>query len=62
MDINSIPAFAQIIANYGFPALITFYLLIRLEKRLENISKATDELVKTIKELKNSWKNQKNFA
>ncbi|WP_409018140.1 YvrJ family protein (plasmid) [Bacillus velezensis] len=53
MDINSIPAFAQIIANYGFPALITFYLLVRLEKRLENINNATEELVKTIKELKN---------
>jgi len=52
VDINSIPAFAQIIANYGFPALITFYLLVRLEKRLENIKKATDELVQTIKELK----------
>lgn len=53
MDIETIPAFAQIIANYGFPALITFYLLTRLENKLEKINQATNELIKTIKELKN---------
>ncbi|MBA9043238.1 hypothetical protein HNP21_006434 [Bacillus aryabhattai] len=50
MDIQSIPAFVQIIANYGFPAFISFYLLFRLEVKLEKITQATTELVSIIKD------------
>lgn len=39
------------IANYGFPAAISVYLLIRIEGKLEKLSESINELSKVI----SSW-------
>lgn len=36
------------IANYGFPAAISVYLLIRVEGKLERLSESINELSKVI--------------
>lgn len=36
------------IANYGFPAAISVYLLIRVEGKLEKLSESINELSKVI--------------
>lgn len=34
----------EYIANYGFPAVVAMYLLIRLEKRIEDLKDSIDRL------------------
>lgn len=36
------------IANYGFPILISAYLLVRMECKLDTLSKSIDDLSKNI--------------
>lgn len=38
----------QNIANYGFPAVVCLYLLIRIEGKMEKLSVAINDLNKTI--------------
>jgi len=40
------------IGNYGFPMVVAFYLLIRLEKKLDILTAAIDELVNTLEQAK----------
>ena len=38
----------QGVANFGFPIMVTAYLLIRMEAKMENLQNAIVELSKTI--------------
>ncbi|SFL88765.1 YvrJ family protein [Salibacterium qingdaonense] len=39
INVMNAAGFMQVLANFGFPIVITFYLLFRFEKRLESIEK-----------------------
>ncbi|MFD2707127.1 YvrJ family protein [Salibacterium lacus] len=39
MNVLNAAGFMQMLANVGFPIVMTFYLLFRFEKRLESIEK-----------------------
>jgi len=43
MDIQQI---ITILGNFGFPVVIAIYLLIRFEKRIENLTEAISQLQK----------------
>ena len=43
----------QLVSNLGFPAIVTMYLLIRIEGRLENLSTSINSLSSNINELNN---------
>ena len=47
----------QLVSNLGFPAIVTMYLLIRIEGKLEGLSTSINSLSQNIYELnnKNSW-------
>lgn len=52
--------FFQAVANYGFPAIICLYLLIRIEGKMEKLSVSISELNKSITLLaNNSCRNEK---
>ena len=38
----------QGVANFGFPIMVTAYLLVRMEAKMENLQKAIVELSKVI--------------
>lgn len=38
----------QGVANFGFPIIVSAYLLIRMESKMENLQKAILDLSKTI--------------
>lgn len=40
------------IANLGFPIVLSIYLLVRLENRMENLSASLHELAKSIENMK----------
>ena len=42
-----------LVANLGFPAIVTMYLLIRIEGKLENLSTSINSLSSNIYELNN---------
>ena len=47
----------QLVANLGFPAIVTMYLLVRIEGKLENLSISINSLNSNIGELNNKmWK------
>ncbi|MGI9861792.1 YvrJ family protein [Moorella naiadis] len=37
------------IGNYGFPMVVAFYLLVRIEKKLDDLTIAINELARTLK-------------
>ena len=41
----------QGVANFGFPIIVSAYLLIRMETKMENLQKAIIDLSHTIKNL-----------
>ena len=43
----------QLVANLGFPAIVTMYLLVRIEGKLENLSTSISSLSTNINELNN---------
>ena len=43
----------QLVANIGFPAVVTMYLLVRIEAKLENLSISINDLNSNISELNN---------
>lgn len=50
-----------LVSNLGFPAIVTMYLLIRIEGKLENLSTSINSLSNNIYELNNKkWKNVPN--
>lgn len=38
----------QLLSQFGFPVVVAIYLLTRLDKRMEDFTKATTELTKTV--------------
>lgn len=42
----------QILGNFGFPIAVTIFLLVKLEKKLENLEGVIHSLSKTITALK----------
>ncbi|NMB07675.1 MAG: YvrJ family protein [Tissierellia bacterium] len=40
------------IANFGFSIVISIYLLVRMEKKIEDLTKSINELNKTIIKIK----------
>lgn len=46
---GSIPDWAMLIGNVGFPVIVAVYLLIRFEKRIENLTKALHSLESQIR-------------
>lgn len=42
----------QMVTNLGFPAIVTMYLLIRIEGKLENLSNSISALSTNINNLK----------
>ncbi len=48
--LEDIPSWVVITGNFGFPIVITLYLLIRFEKKIENLQLAIQDLIKVIKE------------
>ncbi len=49
--LETIEALAPVIANLGFPIVVTLYLLIRVEKRLDAIGEDIREVTKSISKL-----------
>lgn len=45
------------IANFGFSIVISIYLLVRMEKKIEDLTKSINELSKNILKLKLEQKN-----
>jgi len=43
--------FLTAIANYGFPIIITVYLLVRMEQKVEALEKAINDLSHNIEKL-----------
>lgn len=43
----------QLVSNLGFPSIVTMYLLIRIEGKLENLSTSINSLSSNINELNN---------
>ncbi|MCR8747271.1 YvrJ family protein [Romboutsia lituseburensis] len=41
----------QLVANLGFPAIVTMYLLVRIEGKLDGLSSSINSLSSNIKEL-----------
>ncbi|MGL5716793.1 MAG: YvrJ family protein [Paraclostridium sp.] len=41
----------SLVANLGFPAIVTMYLLVRIEGKLENLSVSINSLSSNINEL-----------
>jgi len=41
----------QLVVNLGFPAIVTMYLLVRIEGKLENLSVSINSLSTNINEL-----------
>ncbi|MFD2670418.1 YvrJ family protein [Marinicrinis sediminis] len=45
--------FVNAIGNFGFPIMITIYLLIRFEKRIDYLNNSLIDLAQVIKEMSN---------
>ncbi|TYS58401.1 YvrJ family protein [Sutcliffiella horikoshii] len=43
------PLIVTILGNFGFPVMIAIYLLIRFEKRIENLTEAITRLQQAMK-------------
>ncbi|MGL4914134.1 MAG: YvrJ family protein [Romboutsia sp.] len=43
--------FVQMVANLGFPAIVTMYLLVRIEGKLEELSVSINSLSSNINQL-----------
>lgn len=46
--------FVQMVANLGFPAIVTMYLLVRIEGKLEELSMSINSLSSNINQLNKS--------
>ncbi|MDF0725780.1 YvrJ family protein [Cytobacillus sp. S13-E01] len=51
-------SFIQLIGNFGFPIVITMYLLHRFEKKIEGLEAAIHTLAKVIDPPKKEYKNE----
>lgn len=49
---NEYTSLIYVLGNFGFPIMITIYLFVRFERKIENLEKAISELGNVVKELK----------
>jgi hypothetical protein len=49
-DTKLMESLITVIGNFGFPIVITVYLLLRFEKKIENLNNTIQELVQVIKD------------
>ncbi|WP_152657521.1 YvrJ family protein [Oceanobacillus sp. CFH 90083] len=49
---NDYTALINILGNFGFPVMITIYLFVRFEKKIDNLEKVITELRNAARELK----------
>lgn len=49
MDPTTFTSWISLIGNFGFPAALAIYLLIRFEKKLENLTSAIETLKDVIR-------------
>lgn len=54
-NVSDLYTIMQIIANFGFPILITLFLLFRFEVRVEQLEKKIQKLAEIIKELRRDY-------
>lgn len=52
-SLYDIPMFIHLLANFGFPIMISIYLLMRFEKRIERLEKILGDLAELIKFMSN---------
>ncbi|MFS0788794.1 YvrJ family protein [Shouchella sp. 1P09AA] len=45
---ENLPDWAILLGNFGFPTLVAVYLLIRFEKRIDNLTDAIRELERSV--------------
>lgn len=51
----------MLISNVGFPVAVSSYLLVRLDQRLEELSKAFTSLTKVIESASEHQRSEENF-
>ncbi|MGG2057911.1 YvrJ family protein [Priestia megaterium] len=51
MSANDIPIWVNILGNFGFPIVITFYLLFRVEKKIEALESVISALASAIEKV-----------
>ena len=49
MEATNLNELLQSAANYGFPMLISCYLLVRMEKRMDDLANALNDLTAALK-------------
>lgn len=54
-DISDFMDIMHVLANFGFPILITLFLLFRFEVRIEHLEKRIQEMSDIIKELRRDY-------
>ncbi|WP_246206665.1 YvrJ family protein [Virgibacillus ihumii] len=54
-EIANLSSMMQILANFGFPVLITLILLFRFEARVQQLEESHQELTETIHELRRDY-------
>ena len=47
-EVDTMETLLQAVANYGFPMVVSVYLLLRLEVRMAELNQSIQELIKTI--------------
>ncbi|MED1042456.1 YvrJ family protein [Bacillus mycoides] len=47
--VSAVPMWITLIGNFGFPVALAIYLLIRLEKKIENLTDAITVLKEVIR-------------
>jgi len=50
MNATDLPQWITILGNFGFPICISIYLLIRFEKKLDNLGEIISQLAEVIKD------------
>lgn len=50
--VDEISSWAFILVNYGFSTMVAIYLLVRFEKKIENLTNAINQLINTMKQKK----------
>lgn len=50
MEILTMPNWVLILGNFGFPVMITIYLLLRFEKKMESLTIVIEKLLEATSE------------
>jgi len=50
--VSKIEQWLNLIGNFGFPIVVTFYLLLRFEKKIDHLTEAINKIATTIEKEK----------